>query len=184
MNFSHQFLPLAVVFTALSLAAAQAETQTLHYPDQDKSMFSIEAPSDWKVTPIEEVGEFGSLESENGSILQFRAQEFDTEDEVVKEVESIFDSTGEFLKENYTDIKLDDPKEVTVEGQPGSQLTGTGKDKDGNAVQFLSAMIALGPKSVAEIWAAVFTEGESSNDLESAKTVLNSFKPAGSAKTE
>jgi len=26
-------------------------------------------------------------------------------------------------------------------------LTGTGKSKDGNAVQFLSAMIALGPKS-------------------------------------
>jgi hypothetical protein len=184
MKLTHFALLTAGIFIFAALATAQAETKTLHYPTPDATMFGIEAPVDWKVTEIEEVGDFGSLESENGSVLQFRAQEFETEDEAKKEIDAIFDSTGEFLKENYTDIKLDDPKEVTVEGQPGSQLTGTGKDKDGNAVQFLSAMIALGPKSVAEIWAAVFTEGESSNDLESAKTVLNSFKPTGSAKTD
>ena len=38
-------------------------------------MFTIKAPGDWEVTGIDEVGEFGSLESENGSILQFRAIE-------------------------------------------------------------------------------------------------------------
>lgn len=172
----------ATAAIALAATSAQAETKTLHYPTQDESMFSIEAPSDWEVTEIKETGDFGSLESENGSILQFRAQEFDTEDEAKKEIDSIFDSTGEFLKENYTDIKLDDPKEITVEGQPGAQLTGTGKDKDGNAVQFLSAMIALGPKTIAEIWAAVFPEGN--NDLDAAKTILGSFKPTGSSKGE
>jgi hypothetical protein len=177
------FTPVAaVIFTVASLAVAQAEIQTLHYPTQDASMFSIDAPADWKVTEIKEVGDFGFLESENGSILQFRAQEFDSEEEAEKEVDSIFDSTGEFLQENYTDIKLDEPKEVNVEGQPGAQLSGTGKDKDGNAVQFLSAMIALGPKSIAEIWAAVFTED--TNDLEAAKTIVRSFKPTGSSKAE
>lgn len=173
----------AAVMTA-ALASARAETKTLHYPTQDESMFSIDAPADWKVTEIESVGDFGSLESENGSVLQFRAQQFDTEDEAKKEIDDIFDSTGKFLEENYTDIKLDEPKEVTVEGQPGAQLTGTGKDKEGNAVQFLSAMIALGPKTVAEIWAAVFPEGEGNNDLSSAQAVLQSFKPTGSAKSE
>lgn len=182
-NFRRMLL-LAVLITAVSFAVAQAETKTLHYPDQDKSMFSIDAPADWKVTEIEEVGDFGSLESENGSVLQFRAQQFDTEDEAKKEIDSIFDSTGDFLKDNYTDIKLDEPKQVTVEGQPGAQLTGTGKDKDGNAVQFLSAMIALGPKSIAEIWAAVFPEGEGNNDLTAAQAVLQSFKPTGSSKAE
>ncbi|MBJ7391348.1 MAG: hypothetical protein JHC85_07285 [Chthoniobacterales bacterium] len=34
-------------------------------------------------------------------------------------------------------------------------LTGTGKNKDGNTVQFLSAMIAHGPKLIAKISAAV-----------------------------
>jgi hypothetical protein len=34
---------------------------------------------------------------------------------------------------------------------------------------------ALGPKSIAEIWAAVFPEGN--NDLADAKSVLGSFKP-------
>lgn len=184
MNKSRHILPLVAFFIGSCLAAAQAETKTLHYPDQDKSMFSIDAPSEWKVSEIEAVGDFGSLESQNGSVLQFRAQEFDTEEEAKKEIDSIFDSTADFLKENYTDVKLDEPKEVTVEGQPGAQLTGTGKDKDGNAVQFLSAMIALGPKSIAEIWAAVFPEGEGNNDLAAAQAVLGSFKPTGSTKTE
>lgn len=184
MKNSHRLLPLAVVLTAVSLAVAQAETKTLHYPTQDASMFSIDAPSDWTVSEIKDTGEFGSLESENGSVLQFRAQEFGTDEEAKKEIDSIFDSTADFLKDNYTDIKLDEPKEVTVDGQPGAQLTGTGKDKDGNAVQFLSAMIALGPKSIAEIWAAVFPEGEGNNDLAAAQAVLQSFKPTGAVQSE
>jgi hypothetical protein len=48
-------------------------------------------------------------------------------------------------------------------------------------VQFLSAIVALGPKTVAEIWAAVFPEGEGNNDLQAAQAVLQSFKPTGSA---
>ena len=176
------FAPVAaVLFTIASLAAAQAETKTLHYPTQDTTMFSIDAPADWEVTEIESVGEFGSLESENGSVLQFRAQEFETEDEAKKEVDSVVESTFEFLQENYTDINLEDPKEVTIEGQPGMQVTGVGKDKEGNAVQFLSAIIALGPKTVAEVWAAVFPEGEGNNDLAAAQAVLQSFKPTGSS---
>jgi len=173
-------LPFAALMF-LSLVSAQAETKTLHYPTQDETMFSIDAPADWEVTEIESVGDFGSLESENGSVLQFRAQEFDSEDEAKQEVDSVVESTFEFLQENYTDINLEDPKEVTIEGQPGMQVTGTGKDKDGNAVQFLSAIVALGPKTVAEIWAAVFPEGEGNNDLQAAQAVLQSFKPTGSA---
>ncbi len=174
------FTPVAaVIFTMASLAVAQAETKTLHYPTQDETMFTIEAPGDWEVTEIESVGDFGSLESENGSVLQFRAQEFDTEDEAKQEVDSIVESTFEFLQENYTDINLEDPKEITIEGQPGMQVTGAGKDKEGNAVQFLSATIVLGPKTVAEVWAAVFPEGN--DDLEAAQSVLQSFKPARTA---
>ena len=90
------------------------------------------------------------------------------------EIDAIVDSTNEFLKDNYVDVQLDDPKDVTVDGQPGAQLAGIGKDKDGNEVKFLSAIIALGPTSIAEIWAAVFPEG--SNDLDAATAVLDSFK--------
>jgi len=168
-----------VLLTAAGMTSARAETKTLHYPTQDETMFTIEAPGDWEVTEIESVGDFGSLESENGSVLQFRAQEFETEDEAKQEVDSIVESTFEFLQENYTDINLEDPKEITIEGQPGMQVTGAGKDKEGNSVQFLSATIVLGPKTVAEVWAAVFPEGN--DDLEAAQSVLQSFKPTGSA---
>lgn len=178
-------IPLAVAAASAALLtfASAVETKTLHYPTQDESMFSIDAPADWKVTEIKEVGDYGTLESENGSVLQFRAVECANEEEAVKEIDSIVDSTPEFLKDNYTEIELGDPSEITIEGRQGSELAGTGKDKDGNTVHFLSAMIALGPKTIAEIWAAIFTEN--TNDLEAAKTILGSFKPTGaSAKTE
>ena len=153
-----------------------AGTTTLYYPQQPGAMFSIEAPSNWTVGKIDQVGDFGSLESPNGAILQFRAQNYDTEDAASKEIESIVYSTMTFLQDNYTEINLDDPVEVTAGGQPGTELAGTGKDKDGNPVKFLSAIIVLGPQSLAEIWAAVLPEGNS--DLESATAVLDSFKPA------
>jgi hypothetical protein len=153
-----------------------AGTTTLYYPQQPGAMFSIEAPSNWTVGKIDQVGDFGSLESPNGAILQFRAQNYDTEDAASKEIESIVDSTMTFLQDNYTEINLDDPVDVTAGGQPGTELAGTGKDKDGNPVKFLSAIIVLGPQSLAEIWAAVLPEGNS--DLESATAVLDSFKPA------
>ena len=153
-----------------------AGTTTLYYPQQPGAMFSIEAPSDWTVGKIDQVGDFGSLESPNGAILQFRAQNYDTEDAASKEIESIVDSTMTFLQDNYTEINLDDPVDVTAGGQPGTELAGTGKDKDGNPVKFLSAIIVLGPQSLAEIWAAVLPEGNS--DLDTATAVLDSFKPA------
>ena len=153
-----------------------AGTTTLYYPQQQEAMFSIEAPSNWTVGKIDEVGDFGSLESPNGAILQFRAQNYDTEDAALKEIESIVDSTTTFLEDNYTEIKLDDPLDVTAGGQQGTELAGTGKDEDGNPVKFLSAIIVLGPQSLAEIWAAVFPDGNS--DLEAATAVLDSFKPA------
>ena len=153
-----------------------AGTTTLYYPQQPGAMFSIEAPSNWTVGKIDQVGDFGSLESPNGAILQFRAQNYDTEDAASKEIESIVDSTMTFLQDNYTEINLDDPVDVTAGGQPGTELAGTGKDKDGNPVKFLSAIIVLGPQSLAEIWAAVLPEGNS--DLDTATAVLDSFKPA------
>lgn len=161
---------------ATSAVTAAAGMTTLYYPDEQAAMFSIVAPDNWKVGKIDQVGDFGSLESADGSVLQFRAQQFGSDEETKKEIDSIADSTKEFLQTNYTDIQLDDPKDITVDGQPGLQLAGVGKDKAGNAVKFMSAMIFLGPQSLAEIWAAVFPEGN--NDLEVAGTVLDSLKLA------
>ncbi|MFM8809592.1 MAG: hypothetical protein ACKOJB_11965 [Chthoniobacterales bacterium] len=176
MKNSSLTLLVVALFAAGSSITAQAETQTLHYPDPDKSMFSIEAPSDWKVTPIEEVGEFGSLESENGSILQFRAVECGSEEEAKAEVESISESLVKSLEEDFTDVKLGEVKELDFGGRPGFQLSGEGKDKDGNKVEFGSFTIILGPTTIAEIWAASYPE-----DKVVAEATLNSFKPTGSA---
>lgn len=170
----------SVASSAASAAGSAAESAagktTLYYPAQEGAMFSIEAPTNWKVGKIDQVGDFGTVESESGSVLQFRAQKFETEEATKKEVDDIVDSTQGFLKDNYQDVVLGDPKEITVDGAPGLQVAGTGKDKDGNAVKFLSAMVMLGPNAIAEIWAAVFPEGN--NDLDTATAVLDSFKVA------
>lgn len=173
MNPKHFIITAAI---ALSLATiAHAETKTLYYPSEDDAMFSIKAPDGWKVTKIDEVGDFATLENENNSILQFRALELESSDEAKKEIDAISEETGKFLQENYKNIELGDAKEFEVGGQPGVQLLGTGKDKDGNPVKFLSAIIALGPKTIAEIWAAVYTDGD---DVDQAGKILGSFKPA------
>jgi len=173
------FLCVATISLLAGQPTALAGTQTLHYPTEDESMFTIEAPGDWEVTGIEEVGEFGSLESENGSVLQFRAVECGSEDEAKAEIEAISDSTAEFLGENYTDIQLGDVKELEIEGMPAFQLAGDGKDKDGNDVKFVSAIIILGPTTIAEVWAAAYAD-----DLESAEAVLGSFKPTAAVAAE
>jgi asparagine N-glycosylation enzyme membrane subunit Stt3 len=159
---------------ASSATGAPASATTLYYPTQAESVFSVDAPANWEVTQIEQFGDFTDLRSENGSVLAFRAQNFDTEEETKTEVESIVEGTFEHLKETFTDITLGDATEVTYGGKPGFEITGTGKDEDGNAVKFLSTTIVLGPKSIAEIWAAVEPEGP---DLAEANAVIDSFKP-------
>ncbi|MFZ4484423.1 MAG: hypothetical protein ACOYOL_10640 [Chthoniobacterales bacterium] len=80
------FKALRITMLGAALAAAlaiktQAGNTTYYYPEKDKAMFSIEAPTDWKVIAIDEVGDFASLESPEGAILQFRATKFDSEKE-------------------------------------------------------------------------------------------------------
>ena len=172
-------LPLLCIATISLLAGqptAQAGTQTLHYPTEDDSMFTIKAPGDWKVTGIDEVGEFGSLVSENGSILQFRAVECKNEEETQAEIDTIYDSITEFLQESYTDVKLGKVTELDFSGRPGFQLSGEGKDKNGEKVEFGSFTIVLGPTTIAEVWAAAYPE-----DKVATETTLNSFKPTGAA---
>jgi len=163
-------------------AALAAGMTTLYYPEQQGAVFSVIAPDDWTVTKADQVGDFVSLESVNGSILQFRERAFSTEDQGTKEVDSIVASTLDFIDNSYTDINLSDPDNITVDGQPGFAFTGDGKDKDGSAVKFLSATIVLDTARVVEIWAAVY--GEGNNDGDTASTVLDSLKltpaqPAG-----
>jgi hypothetical protein len=158
---------------ALTLATAvHAGNTTLYYPEKDTALFSIVAPDDWEVTGIEEVGEFASLESPEGGILQFRATTFETPDEAKAEIEAISEETGKFLSENYTNIQLNDAEDLTG-GLTGAKLTGSAKDKDGNDVLVLSALVIMGPTTVAEIWAAVYPE-----DKDAANNILESFTPA------
>lgn len=165
---------MACVATLVATGAGLAGTQTLHYPTEDESMFTIEAPADWEVTGIDEVGEFGTLQNENGSLLQFRAVECGTEEATQAEIESIGDSTVKALEEDYSDVQLGEVKELDFGGRPGFQLSGEGKDKDGNKVEFGSFTIILGPTTIAEIWAAAYPE-----DKAVAEATLNSFRPMG-----
>lgn len=168
-------LAVAATIVLASTAITRAETKTLYYPSQEEALFSIDAPSDWKVTTIDEVGDFGTLESPNGSVLQFRAQKFDSNDEAKKEVDAIMDDTAKFLEKEFKEVKLNDPSELQGE-LTGMQLTGKAKDKDGEESEILSATIVLGPTTVAEIWGAVTADDK--DEMDAANKILGSFKPA------
>lgn len=172
----HLTLPILAVLCLFAVSApVNAGTTTLYYPDKDSALFSIVAPDDWEVTGIDEVGEFANLQSPKGGILQFRATKFDSEDEAKAEIEAIANDTGEFLGETYTDIKLNDAEDLTG-GLSGAKLTGSAKDKDGNDVLVLSAVIVLDPTTVAEVWAAVYPDEKA--EVTAANGILESFTPA------
>jgi hypothetical protein len=175
-----KLLPIVTAaFMTVALASARAESKTLHYPEQDKSMFTIATPDDWKVTEIEEVGDFGSLESENGSILQFRAIECENEEDAKAEIDSISESTVKFLEENYTDIELGDVAESEMQGAAAFEVSGTAKDKEGDDVAILTCTVVLGKTTIGEVWAAVYPE-----DIAAAKATLASFTPAAAVAAE
>jgi hypothetical protein len=172
----HLTLPLIAILCLFAVSAqTNAGTTTLYYPDKDSAMFSIVAPDDWEITGIDEVGEFANLQSPKGGILQFRATKFDTEKEALAEIEAISEDTVEFLSENYTDIKLNDAEDLTG-NLAGAKLTGAAKDKDGNEVLILSALIILDPTTVAEVWAAVYPDEKA--EVAAANGILESFTPA------
>lgn len=80
---------MAVLCLSAGPAAAQAAGQTMRYPTEGPSIFTIVVPAGWTATDFEEVGETGSLESKSGSCLQFRAVECDDETAASGEVSSI-----------------------------------------------------------------------------------------------
>lgn len=160
----------AVAVVAAVTTQAHAGTQTIYYPTQDNPAFSITAPDTWKLTPGESEGDYFDLDGPTGAVLSLRTIP-GTEDDMK---EAIQDSI-KFLGENYTDVKIDDPKDHTMNGLKGFYTVGAGKGKaDGGPTVFGMAWYALKNGQIGEVWFAASANDKDGADQ--ADKILDTLK--------
>lgn len=140
-------VPFALLAAVLLTPAAEAKK--IAYPSPEKASFVVEVPDSWKVTPGSEVGDYVTLEGSTGVVVQIRTIEA-SEDSMKSAITDSID----FVKQTYKDVQLGDPQDAKVNGLDGFSASGTGKDKDGDAMMFVMEWFGLKNNQLAEIWFA------------------------------
>jgi len=147
-----------------------AVAETLGYPNMEKASFLLDYPEDWAMVPGDNAGDYVSLASPSGVLMQLRA---------VEGSESVMDQViaenVQFLEDNFTKVELDAAKDINTEdGLTGSLLQGTAVDSDKKAVNFAIFYVALPDGKVADIWYSAF-KGDAEGS-KAAVAVLDSFR--------
>jgi hypothetical protein len=175
MEFMKLFATLAFL-SALSLCSIKAtDNTTIYYPEEKDAYFSITAPDDWELTPASEEGGFFDLNGPTGITLSFRALPAESSSMAETIIKGALAEADEFLAEYFTDIKVADAEEHTLNGLTGFRLIGSGKDKTtGEDSVFGLAYYALENGSVGEIWFST-VDGDSEG-AEAADKIINTFK--------
>jgi hypothetical protein len=118
---------------------AAGKVQTLVYPTKDNASFFIDVPTDWKLTPAEEEGDYFHLDGPSGAVFSFRTLEGSET--------ALTDSMKQCLtraNEKFKDLELGDAQDGKPSGLTGFYAVGTAKEKDGNPVRIAFAWCALG----------------------------------------
>lgn len=162
---------LTAVLAAASLALASsalAADVTVHYPNQEKAVFSITAPEDWEFEPGTEDDPYCTL-SKGDTVLYFKTVEGTEE-----KLEEAIEETYEYVKEEYPSAELPVPKETQIDGKPALAASGQGKDTEGTKTEFGFAWVFIGEGKIAELW----YESAEEDDTVTAEAlkILKSFK--------
>lgn len=161
------------LFCALALAAglligSSAGAETLAYPSADNPSFIIDHPANWTMEPGEDVGDYVTLTSPNGAVLQLR-----TIPGTEKAMDQAVQENVDYLGETFSNVEMGEPEELKGKLE-GSIITGSGKDEDDQDVGFAIYFIGLPDGRIAEIWYAVVKGDQASH--KAAIDILNSFR--------
>lgn len=161
------------LFQALALAAgllvgSSAGAATLAYPSSDSPSFIIDHPSNWEMEPGENVGDYVTLTSPTGAVLQLR-----TIPGTEKAMNDAVQENVDYLGETFSNVEMGEPQELKGKLE-GSVITGGGKDADDQDVGFAIYFIGLPDGRIAEIWYAVVKGDQASH--KAAVEILNSFR--------
>ena len=158
----------ALLFAAFSFnTAAAADLTRVFYPNEAEMAFTVDVTSDWELTPQEDEDGYFEVAGPNDLELSFRVVPGADIDAAVKD-------HVDYLKENFTDIKVADAKPVTINGLEAILLPGSGVDEDESARELGAGWFKLPGGQIGELWYNV--EDSDAAGKTAASAVLNSLK--------
>jgi hypothetical protein len=87
--------------------------------------------------------------------------------------EAIEDSVA-YIKETYGKVSFKEPVKAAQSGLKGFYMDGSGSDKDGEAIVFRMAWLALKDGKIGEIWFVAPADDKAG--IAAASKVMNSFR--------
>lgn len=158
---------LALTFSLFAATPAAADTTA--YPNATKPSFLIDHPANWEMEPGENVGDYMTLTGPTGVVVQFR-----TIPGSESAIDDALEETRQYLEETFTDVELGEPESSKHRGLEMFMVSGAGLDKDGEAVGFTIAFLALKDGKIAELWFSVMADDD--KGAAAAGKVLDSFR--------
>ncbi|MEM9018616.1 MAG: hypothetical protein AAGC68_16530 [Verrucomicrobiota bacterium] len=172
---THFLSLLAITLLAVGGSKSFAEVQ-IAYPDSVNTLFTIEVPKNWKLTPTDSASKFFLVEGTKGVQMWFRAMPVDSEKELDAAVAAAKESGREWLSATHSDIVLDDGAFGERDGMNFISINGTGvASGSGTKVKFIAALATLPNGSMAQLWAIIPETAPQGERY--AKKVIQSFTP-------
>ena len=178
-------IPFALQTTfCLMLGTGSALAETLYYPNQKNVEFTLEVPDDWDQS--KEKDDDGILRitvtGDNGAAFQVAKTDITSENDLESFIADTIKGTRDYLKENYKDVKFENPKIVEKDDNAGvATYVGGGKaiSKDDGKVYVFESVLVAGKERVIEFWLeSAEDDKEAGMQLEE---IAKSFKKAGGA---
>ena len=168
-----QFILTGLCTFAVSAAAFAEDLTQVFYPDEESVEFIVMVPSAWEMTAQEGDGpeDYFEVEGPNDLELSFRTVPG-------ADIEKAVEAHIKYLKENFTDIKMEETVETKVNGLEAILLPGSGKDEDGVQREFGAGWFQISEEKIGELWYNV--AADDAKGAAAALAVLNSLsgKPA------
>lgn len=164
-----RFVATATLLLAAAMVTPVSAEGLTHvsYPNATDLAFSVDVPSDWEMTPQEEEDGYFEVAGPNDLELSFRVVPGADIDAAIK-------AHVDYLKENFTEIEVADPKKVTINGMEAVLLPGTGVDEDESKRELGAGWFKLKGGQIGELWYNV--EDSDGEGKAAASAVLNSLK--------
>lgn len=163
-------LLLSLGLSAAAVAAA-ASTTTVLYPNAQATEFSVEIPAGWSVEAADESGGFVSFTSPAGARLSLRT--------VPAEPAALAESmarTSEWMNQNYSGLRLDQPLTVPAGAFEGLRSQGNGmRRSDGRNVLLALDWFLFQRDRHIEAWLELLEEDE--DGYTAAASIIASLRP-------
>lgn len=166
---------LAVAVLALGTNRASAEVE-IAYPDTANTLFTIEVPKNWTLTPMDQASKFFLVEGPRGVKMWFRAMPVDSETEATAAAKAAKESGREWLSATHENITLDDGTFGDRDGLSFLSITGTATVKGSNKkVKLIAALATMTNGAMGQMWCIIPESAPQGEQY--ARKVIESFTP-------